>query len=1671
MLEKPEKHRNRGHVYKPFGNAEGIGYLKPDVAFFDLSMARDGLLCIFFYLTNIRRIKMKRKILSLILALLMAITLLPSQIAIAAEPTLASGQTYYFDLSSQGIPGTVNSALPDDSLKWVPFTYVGEISAYSRQTAGVSTAGTVTASSRTLFIADYNVTTSVSWDTLNKAALVFGKAYAANNADYQLRIPSVGSGSLEPYSSPPTTNEWDTIYQKNNGYIKNYDSIASWGQDSASIATDPSTMMIVRGGTSRPDDVNPANLNTAAASVGFRPVLQANSSELHAITLDLNGGNIGGSLETLQIVVSPNAGSYPAPGKGGLTRPAESSGAYFRWNTQADGTGMDYEPGSYVPISVTTLYAKWAPVEQYSLTTGETYYFDLSGETIPGTVNAGVFLGENRPGLPDTTLHYVPFTYFGTIDAYSLSEERAATQEWAAANISFRSLFMADNIITHTVSWDALNAQNLVFGKEYQYNSILYQLRAPTVGSASEDTYQIALPRSNEWSRILEKGVADIKNDELFSFGQDTWIENSTERGSRKSNFTDRISSDYANLFYGFRPVLQILNSGGLAADGLEAKTLNLGGGSIDTVTGSIKLVAKKGSAYTAPSATGITRPDEGEYFMWKGSDNNLYAPGASVPAGVTSLTAVFQEAAAPAITTATLPDGTVNTAYSQTLAATGDTPITWSIDSGDLPDGLSLSGSTISGTPTAAGTFSFTVKAQNSTGTDTKALSIKIGAAPTITTATLPDGTVNAAYSHALTAEGSKPILWSLTGAAPMPDGLTLSEQGVISGTPTKSGTFSFSVWAENTVGYTIKELSITIRPVGYGEDGLTINVTDSADAVPAGVVQDYTVVVGNEGSAEIQALVSYTRPEQAAGVPASSWKVTRKDGGDVADGWPESGTLSLDEPIAKQQMTLVTLPAGSSVTFTLSVSIRPDAVGELAVSVEAAKQGWMPYTKTAADTNELSKKADLTVTIDDSKTTLAPGQAAPYKVRVTNNGPSNVSGITLSCPLPAGASEASWGPTGYFSGASASPNSGNGALNTTLTLNSGAYYEFWFTVLTPATASGSLTATATVTAPAGIPDPKASDNTATDTNTYANSSNADLKLSMGFSDQTGNGTGEVTFYANVELRSSGNATNVVVSVPLPLGVTFISAAPETGTYDATSGDWSVGTLSKYGDVHLKIKARVDYSAPRTVTASLKSLDQTEDDPSDNSASLVVSQKADLSVTAAADPSAPKAGDTVTITVMLKNDGPGTAEDFAVRATLPAGLAYVSSTPSSGVYIPPDEYFPHGSWYPDPLNTGDTATLQLKAIVTAPGTYPFDTQIQGLEIPDPDTANNSASVTITTAVPAVTAPAITTTTLPDGIVNVPYRQALAADGGTPITWSIESGDLPGGLSLSGSTISGTPTAAGTFAFSVKAQNSKGSDVKELRIVINSVTPVTHTITASAGSGGSISPSGSVSVTAGGSQTFTVIPNSNYSITSVTVDGINQGKISQYTFTNVSGNHTIHVEFQYTGAGSDDDYILRTLTDSATGITASGYISAGAVLTVGNMTLGSDAACNTIRSWINDEDYGLLLGVDISLSGSFNGPLTLTLPVGTQYNGKKVIILHAKREGTLDTYTATVKNGKVTFDVTSLSPFAVFTRDGQDDIPKTRDTSSAWIWWALLAVSGAGIITLVLFKKKAFQKR
>ena len=366
--------------------------------------------------------------------------------------------------------------------------------------------------------------------------------------------------------------------------------------------------------------------------------------------------------------------------------------------------------------------------EQFNLAPGGVYYFDLSGVGIPGTVN---------DALPDNTLHYVPFTYAGTVDAYKLTSEMATTEEYAEQKKYPHSLFVADYAVAYAASWDHLNDIDMIFGKDYTAGGVDYTLRAPSEGSdytGSGDSER-GTPQSNEWDRLLDKDDGYIKNwNGIFSCGQDTVIRlpwRRTVRGHYSSRFCGHRDAAGQNPQVGFRPVLEVLNRDTIGPDGLKTVTLDLGGGKLGDES-SIRIIVKNGSEFTAPASDGLTRPEgaTGNYFKWLGSDGKLYAPGASVPEDVTTLTARFvPDTYTVIVTTDSLPDGKTGKAYSHTLTAIGAAPITWSIDEGALPAGLRLNEKTgeIRGIPTAAGTATFTVKAENSEGSDTRALSITV--------------------------------------------------------------------------------------------------------------------------------------------------------------------------------------------------------------------------------------------------------------------------------------------------------------------------------------------------------------------------------------------------------------------------------------------------------------------------------------------------------------------------------------------------------------------------------------------------------------------------------------------------------------------------------------------------------------------------------------------------------------------------------------------------------------------------------------------------------------------------------------------------------------------------------------------------------------------------------
>ena len=556
---------------------------------------------------------------------------------------LDPGDTYYFDLSAENILGTVNDALPDNTMHYVPFTYAGTVDAY-KLTSAMATTEEYAKNNKyphSLFVADYAVTKDVSRDALHTAKLIFGKNYASGGVDYTLRAPSVGSGRTDSSESrrvTPQSNEWDRMLDKDEGYIKNWGKMFSWGQDTWSTSAPRCT---VRGyASARYGYHNSSWYNSVG--LGFRPVLEVlnpdalGSNGLKVVTLNLGGGKLGDSSEEIQIIVKTGS-EFAAPASEGLTRPDGNTGSYFRW---LGSDGNLYAPGDRVPANVTKLTALF--YEQFNLAPGGTYYFDLSGESIPGTVN---------DALPDSTLHYVPFTYAGTVDAYKLTSERETTEEYAQQNKYPHSLFVADYAVKHTVSWNDLNTADLIFGKDYVAGGVGYTLRAPSVGSdrTGLNESQRGTPQSNEWDKLLDKNDGYIKNwNWMASWGQDTRPDNSTPfravRGFHSARGWEFNSSSYQNGILGFRPVLEVLNPDALDADGLKSVTLALGGGKLGDSAEDIQIIVKNDSAFTAPASDGLTRPDRNteNYFKWLGSDGNLYAPGESVSADVTKLTAKF---------------------------------------------------------------------------------------------------------------------------------------------------------------------------------------------------------------------------------------------------------------------------------------------------------------------------------------------------------------------------------------------------------------------------------------------------------------------------------------------------------------------------------------------------------------------------------------------------------------------------------------------------------------------------------------------------------------------------------------------------------------------------------------------------------------------------------------------------------------------------------------------------------------------------------------------------------------------------------------------------------------------------------------------------------------------
>jgi large repetitive protein len=365
-----------------------------------------------------------------------------------------------------------------------------------------------------------------------------------------------------------------------------------------------------------------------------------------------------------------------------------------------------------------------------------------------------------------------------------------------------------------------------------------------------------------------------------------------------------------------------------------------------------------------------------------------------------------------PSMTFAAPPGGWTNTVYGYTLTESGGTsPFTWSVSSGSLPAGISLSpDGNLSGTPTATGTSSFTVKVTDANGQSaTQATSIAVSAGVSTTFSAPPAAAVNAPYSVTLTATGgTTPYTWSVN-AGTLPPGLTLSSAGVLSGTPTTTGTYPF-----------------------------TVNVVDANQGIATASI---TLVV--------TAALILTFPAPPSGTVGTAYTDTL-----TAAGGTTPYTFSISAG---------TLPAGLTLNASTGVvSGTPTTAGtsSFTVKVTDARSATATFATSITILSSM-----LTVAVSASTATAAPGGTVTYTITATNSGQVALTGATFTDALSDVLDDASYNGDASATAGSVSFASPNLTWTGNLAVGAAATITFSVTVNNPDTGNKTLASKVTST------------------------------------------------------------------------------------------------------------------------------------------------------------------------------------------------------------------------------------------------------------------------------------------------------------------------------------------------------------------------------------------------------------------------------------------------------------------------------------------------------------------------------------------------------------------------------------------------------------------------------
>lgn len=369
---------------------------------------------------------------------------------------------------------------------------------------------------------------------------------------------------------------------------------------------------------------------------------------------------------------------------------------------------------------------------------------------------------------------------------------------------------------------------------------------------------------------------------------------------------------------------------------------------------------------------------------------------------------------------------------------------------------------------------------------------------------------------------------------------------------------------------------------------------------------------------------------------------------------------------------------------------------------------------------------QADLALTKTVSNATPNVGNQITFTITLTNNGPASAGGVTVTDLLPPGLTFVSATPSqGTYVSATGLWSVGTIASGASTTLGIVA------TVVSPAAQTNTASITASDQA-----DPTPGNNTATVTETPQV---ADLALVKTVSNATPNVGNQITFTITLTNSGLNTATNVAVTDLLPAGLTFVSATPTQGTYSAGTGLWTVGTVTTATPQTLTIVATVVSPNAQTNTASITASDQFDANAGNNTATATETpQQANLALTKTVNNATPTVGSNVTFTITLTNNGPVTATTVAVTDFLPAGLTFVSATPSQGTYASAT-----GVWTVGTLASGVSQTLAIVATVIGASAMTNIATVTASGQTDPNVGNNTATVAVTPLAPVPTVPTV----------------------------------------------------------------------------------------------------------------------------------------------------------------------------------------------------------------------------------------------------------------------------------------------------------------------------------------